>query len=377
MDENNFENLEEQKNLDSSELIKENTIEDEVVENPNKKPKNKKMNIISIILILAIFVGLTIYMITVDGLDNIIQLLKSVDYRWVFGGIGILILWFICDALTLHLPLKTMYKKQKFKDSFRVAMIGQLFNNITPFASGGQPMQAYELSKEGKRVSDSLSAMTMKFIITQTALAIFTTVIILAQFDFLKDLMKDYMWIVILSFVVNLLAIILVLLAGIKKGIIVSICKPFIKLGAKLHIVKDKEKTIEKFDESVSNFSTQFKNMKHYPKTIVGIFISAIIQSMLYYSITYFVYRAFGNEGVSYFQIVPAQAILLLIMTFIPTPGSGGGAEGGFLLIFSSLFKKGTINLSILFWRLYTFYLPIIIGAFFLLPSRRKAKDYK
>lgn len=377
MDENNFENLEEQKNLDSSELIKENTIEDEVVENPNKKPKNKKMNIISIILILAIFVGLTIYMITVDGLDNIIQLLKSVDYRWVFGGIGILILWFICDALTLHLPLKTMYKKQKFKDSFRVAMIGQLFNNITPFASGGQPMQAYELSKEGKRVSDSLSAMTMKFIITQTALAIFTTVIILAQFDFLKDLMKDYMWIVILSFVVNLLAIVLVLLAGIKKGIIVSICKPFIKLGAKLHIVKDKEKTIEKFDESVSNFSTQFKNMKHYPKTIVGIFISAIIQSMLYYSITYFVYRAFGNEGVSYFQIVPAQAILLLIMTFIPTPGSGGGAEGGFLLIFSSIFKKGTINLSILFWRLYTFYLPIIIGAFFLLPSRRKAKDYK
>ncbi len=377
MDENNFENLEGQKNLDSSELIKENTIEGEVVENPNKKPKNKKMNIISIILILAIFVGLTIYMITVDGLDNIIQLLKSVDYRWVFGGIGILILWFICDALTLHLPLKTMYKKQKFKDSFRIAMIGQLFNNITPFASGGQPMQAYELSKEGKRVSDSLSAMTMKFIITQTALAIFTTVIILAQFDFLKDLMKDYMWIVILSFVVNLLAIILVLLAGIKKGIIVSICKPFIKLGAKLHIVKDKEKTIEKFDESVSNFSTQFKNMKHYPKTIVGIFISAIIQSMLYYSITYFVYRAFGNEGVSYFQIVPAQAILLLIMTFIPTPGSGGGAEGGFLLIFSSIFKKGTINLSILFWRLYTFYLPIIIGAFFLLPSRRKAKDYK
>lgn len=364
MDNNDLENLDTQ-NIDA-----------EIVENPNKKPQNKKMNIISIILILAIFVGLTIYMITVDGLDNIIQLLKSVDYRWVFGGIGILILWFICDALTLHLPLKTMYKKQKFKDSFRVAMIGQLFNNITPFASGGQPMQAYELSKEGKRVSDSLSAMTMKFIITQTALAIFTTVIILAQFDFLKDLMKDYMWIVILSFVVNLLAIILVLLAGIKKGIIVSICKPFIKLGAKLHIVKDKEKTIEKFDESVSNFSTQFKNMKHYPKTIVGIFISAIIQSMLYYSITYFVYRAFGNEGVSYFQIVPAQAILLLIMTFIPTPGSGGGAEGGFLLIFSSIFKKGTINLSILFWRLYTFYLPIIIGAFFLIPSRKKEKNY-
>lgn len=265
-----------------------------------------------------------------------------------------------------------MYKNQTFKNSFKVAMIGQLFNNITPFASGGQPMQAYELTKSGKRVSNSMSAMSMKFIMTQLALAVFTTVIILLQFDFLKELMKDYMWVVIISFIINFLAIFLVLLAGINKNIILTICRPFIKLGSKLHIVKDYNKTIEKFDGSVSNFSNQFKNMKNYKKTILGIFIMAIIQSMLYYSITYVVYRAFGNSGVSYFQIVPAQAILLLIMTFIPTPGSGLGAEGGFLIIFNSIFKQGTINMSILFWRLYTFYLPIIIGAFFLIPTKKK-----
>lgn len=362
----------EDNNLEDINIKSEQNINDEIIEDPSQKPKNKKLNIISSILIVLIFVGLTIYMITVDGLDNITTLLKSVDYRWVFAGIGILLLWFVCDAMTLHLPLKTMYKKQKFKNSFKIAMIGQLFNNITPFASGGQPMQAYELSKEGKRVSDSLSAMTMKFIITQTALAIFTTIIILAQFDFLKDLMKDYMWIVVLSFIVNLLAIIFVLLAGINKNIILTICKPFIKLGNKLHIVKNYDKTIDKFDGSVSNFSTQFKNMKKHKKTILGIFVMAIIQSMLYYSITYVVYRAFGNYGVSYFQIVPAQAILLLIMTFIPTPGSGIGAEGGFLIIFNSIFKQGTINMSILFWRIYTFYLPIIFGAFFLIPSKKK-----
>lgn len=265
-----------------------------------------------------------------------------------------------------------MYEEQKFSNSFKVAMIGQLFNNITPFSSGGQPMQAYELTKTGKRVSDSMSAMTMKFIMTQTALAVFTTAIILMQFDFLKDLMKDYMWVVVISFIVNILAIVFVLLAGINKNIIITICKPFMKLGHKLHIVKDLDKALNRLDESISNFSAQFKNMKKYPKTIIGIFVMAIIQSMLYYSITYVVYRAFGNYGVSYFQIVPAQAILLLIMTFIPTPGSGIGAEGGFLIIFNSIFKHGTINLSILFWRLYTFYLPIIVGAFFLIPSKKK-----
>ena len=105
-------------------------------------------------------------------------------------------------------------------------------------------------------------------------------------------------------------------------------------------------------------------------------FIIAVLQSLFYYSITYMVYRAFGNYGVSIWQIIPAQAFLLLIMTFIPTPGSGVGAEGGFWVMFNSIFKNGTINMSILFWRLYTFYLPIIVGALFLIPSRKKKNNY-
>ena len=36
-----------------------------------KKPGNKKVTIINIILIIAIFIGLTIYMINVDGIENI------------------------------------------------------------------------------------------------------------------------------------------------------------------------------------------------------------------------------------------------------------------------------------------------------------------
>ena len=84
------------------------------------------------------------------------------------------------------------------------------------------------------------------------------------------------------------------------------------------------------------------------------------------------VYRAFGNYGISIWEIIPAQAFLLLIMTFFPTPGAGLGAEGGFLVIFGAIFKEGTINMSILFWRLYTFYAPIIVGALFLIPTRTK-----
>ena len=340
----------------------------------NVKPENKKMTILNFTLIFVIFIGLLIYMITVDGIENIIKVLNSVDYRWVLAGIGCLLIHWICETITLHIPIKKMYPNQTFKNSIRVSMIGQLFNNITPFSSGGQPMQAYELTKTGKRVSDSLSAMAMKFIITQTALVITTLVVVIIEFNFFKSLMQDYLWVAIVGFAVNIVAIILVILAGINKKFITVFTNPIVKILGKIHILKHPEKTLEKLDKSIDNFGEQFKFMKSEKRMVLKMFLTAVVQSLAYYSITYMVYRAFGNYGITFWQIIPTQAFLLLIMTFIPTPGSGLGAEGGFYLLFNSIFKEGTINMSILFWRIYTFYLPILVGLLFLIPTKQKTK---
>lgn len=368
-----FENNEEE-NINTSNQKENETIQlgDEAKEEENVKPENKKVTILNFILIFIIFIGLLIYMITVDGIDNIIKVLNSVDYRWVLAGIGCLLIHWICETITLHIPIKKMYPNQTFKNSIRVSMIGQLFNNITPFASGGQPMQAYELTKTGKRVSDSLSAMAIKFIITQTALVITTLIVVTFEFGFFKSLMQDYIWIAIVGFAVNIVAIILVILAGINKRFITIFTNPIIKFLGKIHILKHPDKTIEKLDKSIDNFGKQFKFMKSEKKMVMQMFITSVIQSLAYYSITYMVYRAFGNSGITFWQIIPTQAFLLLIMTFIPTPGSGLGAEGGFYLLFNSIFKEGTINMSILFWRMYTFYLPILVGLLFLIPLKNK-----
>lgn len=336
------------------------------------KPTNKKVIVFNFILIVVIFVGLFIYMVNVDGVQNILQILQQVDYKWVTIGLICLVIHWICEASNLHIPLKKMYPKQRFGNSFKVSMIGQLFNNITPFSTGGQPMQAYELTKTGKRVSDSLSIMAIKFIVTQTALVVSTIVVVLFEFQFFAGLMNQYIWIAIVGFVVNILAIIVVILAGVKKEIITFFTTPFIKFLGKIHIFKNPEDIIQKLDKSIDNFRKQFLYMKSEKKMVIKMFLVAVIQSFAYYSITYMVYRAFGNTGITFWQIIPTQAFLLLIMTFIPTPGSGLGAEGGFYLLFNSIFKEGTINMSILFWRIYTFYLPIMVGALFLIPTTKR-----
>lgn len=189
--------------------------------------------------------------------------------------------------------------------------------------------------------------------------------------------MDNFFLLAIFGFGVNIIAIIFILIIGINHKLAISIVRPIIKFLGKLHILKNVDEKIENLTKSFENFNYKFNEMRKEKKVVIQMFIAATIQSLFYYAITYMVYRAFGNSGVSLFTIIPAQAFLLMLMTFIPTPGSGGGAEGGFLLIFNSIFREGTINISILFWRMYTFYLPIIIGALFLIPIKKKTLSYK
>lgn len=347
-------------------------LEEEQLEQKQAKPANKKMTIFNFLLIAVIFIGLLIYMLTVDGLDNIVELLLNADLKWVFAGIVCMIIWWICEAIVVHLPLKKIYPNQRFSNSLKITMIGQVFNNITPFSSGGQPMQAYQMHKDGKKVSDSFSVLSMKFIVTQTALVLFTLVVMFFQLEYFSSLMDNFIILAIVGFTVNVIAILFIFLVGVNKKLALGILKPMYRLLGKIHIFKDVDTKIEKLTLSVDNFNTQFHQMKEQKLIILGMFIVAVFQCIAYYSITYMVYRAFGNSGISIFNIIPAQAFLLMLMTFIPTPGAGVGAEGGFLLIFNSIFKKGTINMSILFWRIYTFYLPILIGSLFLIPIKRK-----
>ena len=356
--------------------IRKERLRQELKELNQVKQKSTKSKIINFLFIFAVFIGLIVYMINVDGLENILNVLRNADYKWILAGLGCLAIEWLSEAYIMHIPLKKMYPKHKFKLSLQTNIIGRLFNNITPFSSGGQPFQAYILKKHGLRASDTLSVLMMKFVVYQFGLFTWAIILLLSNLDFFNNTFGNYIWLVVLGFVMNLIATVFILTAGINKNIILKLAKPFIKLGAKIKIgkkkiVKDYETALTKIDGSISNYSEQFNKMKGQKKIIIKMFAIQLVQLLAYFSIPFMIYQAFGNVGTSYIQVILVQAYLLLVMSFIPTPGSGLGAEGGFAIFYKTIFATG-LNLAILFWRMYTFYLPIIIGVLVFVGMNRK-----
>ena len=359
--------------------IRKERLKAEIKELNGIKKSSLKTRVISVFFVLAVLIGFIIYTINVDGIENINHIMETADYKWFIIGLVILVIGWGFEALSLHVPLKKMYPKQKYVTTFQSNVIGKLFNNITPFSSGGQPFQAYLLSKHGLRASDTLSALMMKFIVYQVALFSWALVLFVINIDFFNETFHNYIWLVILGFMLNLIATLAIFLAGINKNIVIKILNPIIKFAAKFKIIKkliikDLDATLKSVDESVSNFSKQFNGMKKQRPTIIKMYLFELIQLLAYFSIPFVIYNAFENTGTSYIEIITVQTFLLLIMSFIPTPGSGLGAEGGFSLLYGTIFVTG-LNMANLFWRIYTFYLPIIIGTLVLLLINRRVTN--
>lgn len=341
----------------------------------SKKNKIGKLstNVINIIIITVIFVGLLIYMFAVDNMENMVYVIKSLKYSWLFVGIICMVVYWLLESVCLHVVTKKIYKGQKFWSSLRVSMIGQLFNCITPFSSGGQPMQAVAMVNEGKKLSNSASILLIKFIVYQATLVVYTLLLIILKYTYFKNLVSNFIYLALIGFLVNFVIIVFLISIGINKKFVYRIVSYFYKFLSKIRILKNVEKKLEKLKISIDNFNIQFQIMKKEKWMISKLIIYSFIQLTVFFFVTYVVYRAFGQSGESVINIISAQAFLMMVMAFIPIPGAGIAAEGGFLVIFNTFFEKGTINMAILTWRIYTFYLPIVVGALFLFINNKKS----
>ncbi len=87
-------------------------------------------------------------------------------------------------------------------------------------------MQAYYMYKDGKRVSDAFSIFSMKFVISQTALVIFTFIVTIFQWNYFKSLMNNFFLLAIVGFLVNIIAILFILIIGLNHKLAISILKP-------------------------------------------------------------------------------------------------------------------------------------------------------
>lgn len=335
-----------------------------------KKIKKTIRNLIVFILL----IGLTFYLIFKD--QNVLEILNiavSVKKRYILVAIIAMCLYLLGETINITRILKELGEKSTFLRNIRYTLIGFFFSSITPAASGGQPMEIYYMHKEKIAVANSTLALLVhltSFQIVTITLGILSTIL---HFEIVKS---GLIYLVVLGILLNSTALTLLAISIFSKRLSKGLINFAVKV-LRFFRIPNIEKKQESLEKELEKYQESAVYIKEHKKLMIKTLVTTFIQVIIYYSIPYWVYLAFGFTGYNFFQIVTLQAMLYATVSGIPSPGAVGVSEGAFIEIFKGVFPATMINSAILLNRGASFYLFVIISAIITTITALKTKNYE
>lgn len=311
-------------------------------------------------IIFIVLIALTFFIILREqSISDIFSILRNVKVEFIIIAFLCMCLYIICDAINIGRALKTLNEKSSFSKNIKYSLIGFFFSAITPAASGGQPMQIYYMHKDKISVANS----TLSLLINLSCIQVVT--ISIAIFSLFFNL--QYMNAALISFFIigvtlNSIALTLLLISILSNSMSNTLINLTVKI-LKFFKVRNIEEKQLKMEQELSKYQDSAVYIKNHKLVVFKNLITTYIQFILFYSISYWVYRSFGLSEHNIFELTTMQAMLYATVSGIPSPGAVGVTEGGFLAIFKRVFPVEMIHSAVLLNRGINFYLFVLISS--------------
>jgi uncharacterized protein (TIRG00374 family) len=242
---------------------------------------------------------------------------------------------------------------RRIKAIITSVIIGKYYDNITPLAIGGQPFQAYYLSKSKIPVGAATAAPIVQLFLGNCAfITISIFVFIFGGHTIDSTFVKVMAYI---GVALNALIPIAIILFSILPNVTGKIASFLIKILTKLHIVKNYDELMEKTLSSINDYRSSIGFMWKSKRVIILGYILSILEKLSEFSITYFVMLACGLPCGNYFEVTALTLFIYAAASFIPTPGTAGASEGTFYIVFDSFWPM-------FIWRIFSYYSYLLFG---------------
>lgn len=339
-----------------------------------KKKRNKRILLILFIALNAAVIAWTAFseFQGTEGAEKFQNVKVRAEY--LIPAAVLMVLAVVFETAKYAVVMKKTCGYVKWKLCRRTVLYGRYYDNITPSGIGGQPFQIYYLAKNGVPNGESAAITIAGFLSMQFSfilLALLTGI-------FGRDLIESDV-VRVASYVGMLfysLFPVLILFFTFFPAFSEKLTRGVVSLLAFLRLVKNKEERSESFIRNVEGYSTSLREFIKNGWTCAVVMALGLLYQIALCSVPYFVILAFGGE-ISFLSCFVTIVTIYAAITFIPTPGNAGAAEGVFYAVFSVL-TSGYIFWAMLTWRILVYYAYIGIGIFLtVLESIEKKRAVK
>ena len=308
------------------------------------------------------FIGLifiTFFFIFKDqDMEQLFNIVISANDLYILLGLFCMVMFYSVEAINIRSILKCFGEKVSFLKSLKFTLIGFFFSAITPAATGGQPVEVYYMNKEKISAAKSTLALLMQLCAFQISTLTYGIICAILNPSMLSN---GLIWLFLLGFLINSLALSVMLICIFSKRLTKKLIDLFINI-LRIFKVKDLELKKAKIEEGLEKYNSSSNFIKSHKSEFVKSILRGFLQIGFYYLVPFCVYKAFGLNDLNIFQLFSMQAILYTTVSGIPLPGAIGISETVFLGLFEVAFGKELISGSMLLSRGITFYFFVIVS---------------
>ena len=339
----------------------------------DKVKKIIKSPVFTLLLVVSL-TGLVLWLTLRNDFDEVVGILRNADVGILLLVAGLMVLDRVIHGWGLMQECHVSHKDYKMSQGFVNSYTGSLFNNITPSASGGQFAQLFIFTRQGIPASAAVGVLWLDFIIYQTTMSLFVAVLLLLRFGYYYSHYSQFFLIVLFGFAVNS-AVIVALWAMVKFPKFYRwLSTTGIHFAYKFRIIKDEEDMRHKMSEQLSRFEDEIVILKEHKKMICMVALSNLLRLIIYYSVPFFCAWALhihiGPE--LWLDTVALSSFVAMVNAFVPLPGSSGGTEATFVLMFSTILSHVNASSVMIVWRVMTYYFQTIMGGLVFLYGRTR-----
>ena len=298
----------------------------------------------------------------VSLLTLVIIILVSLLYNVMVGGV-----------LTL---LAREYKKDyKLREGIVNGFVGSFFSGITPSASGGQFGQVYVFKKQGIKMSEAVSLLWLDFVVYQSVLMAYAALLMILRFGYYYAHYRFLFTFIFIGFLINFSVI------GMLWTM-VKLPKLYLKLSHwlviilyRLHIVKDKEKTLNSWNERLTSFNQEINRNRGNRSLILKLVVLNVIRLTIYFALPFFIGLVLGvqAQNMPLLDVIALSSFVTMSNSFFPVPGASGGTEMMFVQIFGLLISAKYASSIMIIWRFATYHLILLIGGLLFVWVKQRA----
>lgn len=316
----------------------------------------------------ALTVAILFFVLSIQDIGEIAGVLAGADLRYILLALLLLFVYLALYPLTLCFLARSTAIGVGFRDVYMIGMTEHFFNGITPFATGGQPFQAYAMARRHTTVASATGLLIMNFLIFMAVTNTFSLLSLIYYREFI--LSQGMGAVAAVGFTMNFLVLLMTLLIGTSESIRRLIVFLMEQLARIRPLRKILDRRIADFRIYTENTQRAFRELWRDKKTFSLCYLTRFLTMAAYYAITFCIIRALhvdiGLDRLPF--VVLGSAFAITMVVFLPTPGSSGGIEFAFSAVFSALALGAGSSISyggMLIWRLITYYLAMLVSFVF------------